>query len=130
VSTNVDVILVKDFPNSTDVLVWQSSLFCNQISSFKDHAYSSLIVKTKSENVCFLKYFLKFKLLWSKTQHTIQCSSLIVLYFENRNRPVARLKWLIFSWFFVSILNSDFGYIFFMVCDEVTFCKFQGKQKA
>jgi hypothetical protein len=33
---------------------------------------------------------------------------------------------MVFSWFFVSILDFDFGYIFFfMVCDEVTFCIFQ-----
>jgi hypothetical protein len=46
--------------------------------------------------------------------HVIQCSNpFIVLYFENRNWPVARLKWLsFFSWFFVSTLNSNFGYIF------------------
>jgi hypothetical protein len=30
-----------------------------------------------------------------------------------------------FSWFFVSILDFDFSYIFFMVCEEMTFCIFQ-----
>jgi hypothetical protein len=52
--------------------------------------------------------------------HVIQCSPLIILYFENRNRPVVRLKWH-FPWFFVSTLNYDFWYILLMVCDEVTF---------
>jgi len=45
--------------------------------------------------------------------HVIQCSPLIVLYFERekKNGTIVRLKWL-FPWFFVSILNSNFGYIF------------------
>jgi len=43
--------------------------------------------------------------------HTIQCSPLIVLYFENRNRPDVRLKKKPFLWFFVSILIFDFLYI-------------------
>ena len=91
VSRNVDVISVEDFANSTDVLVWKSFLFWNQISHFNDHVYSSLNVEMKSERCLFLKllfFLLKFKLLWSKTQHTIQCSPLIVLYLENRNDPL------------------------------------------
>jgi hypothetical protein len=69
--------------------VRQSFLFWNQISYFKGHVYSSLIVEIKSKRCLFLKvFFLKFKLLWSKTQHTIQCSPLIILYFENRNDPL------------------------------------------
>ena len=72
VSRNVDVILVKDFANSIDVLlVWQSSLFWNQISYFNDHVYSSLIVEMKSERCQFWKVFLEIKLLWSKTQPTL-----------------------------------------------------------
>jgi len=38
------------------------------------------------------------------------CSHLIVLYFENRNWLVVRLKW-IFLWFFVSISIFDLRYI-------------------
>jgi len=34
-----------------------------------------------------------------------------------------------FLCFFVSILDSDFGYIFLMVCNEVTFCIYFKKQK-
>ena len=125
-SRNVDVILVKDFTNSLDVLLWQSFLFWNQISYFNGHVYSSLIVEMKSEKCQFLKVFLKIKFLRSKIQHTLFkiCNPLIVLYFKNRNWPIVRLKWL-FPWFFVSILNSNFGYI---VCDEVTFYEFQEKQ--
>ena len=125
-SRNVDVILVKDFTNSLDVLLWQSFLFWNQISYFNGHVYSSLIVEMKSEKYQFLKVFLKIKFLRSKIQHTLFkiYNPLIVLYFKNRNWPIVRLKWL-FPWFFVSILNSNFGYI---VCDEVTFYEFQEKQ--
>jgi hypothetical protein len=68
------------------------------------------------------KIFWKSSFLVKDPTHVIQCSPLIVLYFENRNRTVVRLIWpLFFPWFFVSILNSDFGYIFLMVCDEVIF---------
>jgi hypothetical protein len=75
VSRSVDVISVKDFANSIDVLLlWQSFLFWNQISYFKVHVYSSLIVEMKSE-----MYFFKIKLVWLNTQHTPfnTCSPLI-----------------------------------------------------
>jgi hypothetical protein len=56
------------------------------------------------------KIFLKNQAFWSKTQHMFFkiYSPLIVMYFENRNWPVVRLK-MAFSWFFVSILDSDLG---------------------
>ena len=106
VSRSVDV-------RSIDVLhVWQFFLFWNQISYFKDHVYSSLIVKMKWERCQFWKRYFENQPFWSKTQHTSFkiCSPLIVLYFENRNWPIVRLKFL-FLWFFVSILIFDFGYI-------------------
>jgi len=73
---------------------------------------------------------LKFKLLWSKAQHTLftTCSPLIILYFENRNWPVEILKWL-FLWFFVSILISDFRNIFWWFVMRWPFYEFQ-KQDA
>ena len=54
---NVDVLFVKDFANSIDVLGWKSFLFWNQISHFNDHVYSRLIVEMKSERCLFLKFF-------------------------------------------------------------------------
>ena len=58
VSRNVDVIFVKDFANSIDVLGWKSFLFWNQISHFNNHVYSSLIVEMKSERCLFFwNYF-------------------------------------------------------------------------
>jgi hypothetical protein len=125
-SRNVDVILVKDFTNSLDVLLWQSFLFWNQISYFNGHVYSSLIVEMKSEKCQFLKVFLKIKFLRSKIQHTLFkiYNPLIVLYFKNRNWPIVRLKWL-FPWFFVSILNSNFGYIFWLSVMRWPFMNFK-----
>jgi hypothetical protein len=94
---------------------------------FQRSCLLSLIVEMKSERYLFWKRFWKSSFFDKKIQHTSFkiYNPLIVLYFENWNWPVARLKWLFFSWFFVSILNSDFGYIFLMVCGEVTFCGFQ-----
>ena len=59
VSGNVDVIFVKDFANSIDVLGWKSFLFWNQIPYFKNHVYSSLIVEMKSKMLVFWKSFQK-----------------------------------------------------------------------
>ena len=92
VSRSVDVILVKDFANSIDILlVWQS--FYSGINSHTSKIMSiqSLVVEMKSERC----QFLKIKFLRSKIQHTLFeiYSPLIVMYFENRNWPVVRLKW-------------------------------------
>ena len=106
----------QEFANSVNVfLIWKSFLFWNQISYFKGHVNSSLIVEMKSERCQFLKVFLEIKLCWSKIQHTLFN---IVLWLscilrEKKNWLVVRLKWL-FPWFFVSILNSNFGYIFWL----------------
>jgi len=71
VSRRIDVIC-QESANSVDVLlIWKSFLFWNQISHFKCHVYSSLIVEMKSERCQFLKVFLKIKLRWLKIQHTL-----------------------------------------------------------
>ena len=96
VSRNVDVILVKDFANSIDVLIWQSFLFWNQISYFNGHVYSRLIVEMKSKRCQFWKYFFEIQAVFFLVKdptHTIQCNPLIVLYFEKQKWPVVRLKW-------------------------------------
>jgi hypothetical protein len=131
VSRSIDVISVEDFANLIDVLlVCQSFLFWNQISYFKDHVYSSLIVEMKSERCPFWNIYFENQAFWSKTQHTLFkiWSLLIVLYIENRNWLVVRLKWF-FPWFFVSILNSDFRYIFWWSMMRWPFYEFQ-KQNA
>ena len=89
VSRNVDVIFVKNFANSIDVLVWKPFLFWNQISTFQRSCLFKYNCWNEIREISvFEKLFLKFELHWSKTQHTIQCSPLIVLYFENRNDPL------------------------------------------
>ena len=88
--------------------------------------FQSLIVEMKSERCqYFLFYFFiffKFKLHWSKTQHASfnTCSPLIILYFENRNWPVERLKWL-FSMVLCVNFNIWSWVYLLIVCDEVTF---------
>ena len=68
VSRNVDVIFVKNFANSNDVLVWKPFLFWNQISTFqwsclfKYNCWNEIREISVFENL-----FLKFELLWSKT---------------------------------------------------------------
>jgi len=99
VSRSVDVILVKDFANSIDILlVWQS--FCSIINSHTSKIMSiqSLVCWNEIRDVLFWKDLLKIKLFLSKIQHTLFeiYSPLIVMYFENRNWPVVRLKWLFF----------------------------------
>ena len=112
VSRNVDVILVKDFANSIDVLlVWQSSLFWNQISYFNAHVYSNLIVEMKSERCQFWKVFLEIKFVWSKIQHTLFNVVLWLPCILNTEMTRCKIK-MTFSWFFVSVLIFDLGYIF------------------
>jgi len=79
----------------------------------------------KSEMSLFEKNLFEKSSFWSKTQHTNFkiYSPLIVMYFENR-------KWLVVKNGFFMVLCIHFrfcffGYIFLMVCDEVTFCIFQ-----
>jgi len=74
VSRNVDVILVKDFANSIDVLIWQSFLFWNQISYFKNHVYSKSSCWNEIREISVLKIKLfgqrpntrhsKYAILW------------------------------------------------------------------
>jgi hypothetical protein len=71
----------------------------------------------KSKMSFFEKTFWKSSFFLLKTQHTLFeiYSPLIVMYFENRNWPVVRLKWL-FSFLFFMVLCIHFrlwfGYIF------------------
>jgi len=95
----------------------------------RSYLFQSLIVKMKSER-CQYFFFLKFKLLWSKTQHAPfnRWNPLSILYFENRNWLVERLKWL-FSMVLCVNFNLWSWVYLLIVCDEVTFCEFQ-KQDA
>jgi len=101
--------------------VQQFSLFWNQLSHFKDHVYSKSSLLKWNQRCYFLKRSFKNQAFCLKIQHILFkiYSPLIIMYFESRNWPIVRLQWL-FSWFFVSILDSDFWVYLLMVCDEVT----------
>jgi len=87
------------------------SMFWNQISSFKDHVYSTPIVEMKSERCWFWKRSFENQASSIKDPtHVIQnMQSFDCPVFWKQKWPVVRLKWL-FSWFFVSILIFDLGY--------------------
>jgi hypothetical protein len=123
---NVDVILVKDFANSPDVLIWQSFLFWIQISYFNGHVYSSLIVEMKSERCQFLKvfFFLKIKFLRSKIQHTLFNAVLWLSCISKTKMTSWKIKMTFFMVLCVSFNLWSWVYLL-MVCDEVTFCEFQ-----
>jgi len=87
----------------------------------------SLVCWNEIIDVPFLKRPFENQAFWSKTQHTLFeiYSPLIVMYFENRNWPVVRLKWLFSFLFFFMVLCIHFRLWFWvyllMVCDWVTF---------
>ena len=125
VSRRIDVISVRNLQTWSMFFFWKSFLFWNQISHFKGHVYSSLIVEMKSERCQFLKVFLEIKLYWSKIQHTLFN---IVLWLSCilREKKLTRCKIkMAFPWFFVSILNSNFGYIFWLSVMRWPFMNFK-----
>jgi hypothetical protein len=122
VSRSIDVTSVKIL-QTRSVLFLFDNLSCSGINS-----HISKIMPISKSN-CWNQiremsvfFFLKFKLLWSKTQHAsfITCSPLIILYFENRNWPVERLKWLFSMVLYVNFNLWSWVYLL-IVCDEVTF---------
>jgi len=111
-SRSVDFILVKDFANSIDILlVWQS--LCSGINSHTSKIMSiqSLVVGMKTERCQFLKVFLKIKLLRSKIQHTLFNAVLWLSCILKTQMTRCKIQ-MTFSWFFVSVLIFDLGYIF------------------
>jgi len=105
VSRRVDVISTRDFANSVNVL--ESNLIFQRLCLFKSNCWNEIREMSVFESFFFLNQVSSVK----DPTHPIQCSPLIVLYFENKKWPVVRLKWL-FSWFFVSVLIFDLGYTF------------------
>jgi len=93
--------------------VRQSFLFWNQISYFKCHVYSSLIVEMKSERYQFWKRSFKNQAFWSKTQHTSFNAVLWLSCILKTEMAFLMVLYVRFKlWFWVYLL---------MVCDEVTF---------
>jgi hypothetical protein len=76
VSRSIDIASVKDFANSIDAfLAWQSFLFGNQLSYFKDHVYLKSNYWNEIREMSFLK---KKKFFWNSlicskanTRHSI-----------------------------------------------------------
>jgi len=112
------------------LLIWQSFLFWNQISYFKGHVYSSLIVEMKSERCQIWKRFWKSSFFDKKKSNTSHSNtqSFNCLVFWKQKVTRCKIK-MVFSWFFVSILKSDFGYIFWWSVMTWHCCEFQ-KQDA
>ena len=110
----VDVFLLKIF------LILESNLTFQRSCLFKSDCWNEI-----REMSIFESIFGNQALLVKDPTHAIQCNPLIVLYFlEKRNWLVVRLKWL-FPWFFVSILNSNFGYIFWLFVIRWPFMNFK-----
>ena len=95
------------------VLVWKSFLFWNQIWYFNDHVYSSLNCWNEIREMSVFEIFFfwnsNFFFFKDPTHYSMQSFDCLVSW--KQKWPVVRFK-MTFSWFFVSTLNSDFGYIF------------------
>ena len=87
------------------------------------------IVEMKSERCLFLKIFsfeIQTSLIKDPTHYSMQSFDCLVSW--KQKWPIVRFK-MTCSWFFVSILNSDFGYIFWWSVMRWHFYEFQ-KQDA
>jgi len=121
VSRSVDVILVKDFANSIDILfVWRS--FHSGINSHTSKIMSiqSLVVEMKSERC----QFLKIKFLRSKTQHTLFNVIFWLSCILKTEMTRCKIKMTFFMVLCISFNLWSWVYLL-MVCDEVTFCEFK-----
>jgi hypothetical protein len=128
---SVDFILVKDFANSIDILlVWQSFLFWNHFSYFKDYVYSKSSLLKWKQRCPFLKRPFANQAFWSKTQHTffqnIQSFDCHVFWKQKLTRCKTKMAFF-FSFFMVHCIHFRlwFWAYLLMVCDEVTFCELQ-----
>ena len=109
------------------------NLSCSRIKSHISTimSYSSLIVEMKSKRCQFLKVFLEIKLLWSKTQHTLFNVIFWLSCILKTEMTRCKIK-MTFSWFFVSVLIFDLGYIFWwsmMRWPSVNFKKQKGSSQ-
>jgi hypothetical protein len=115
VSWRIDVISVRNLQT------WSMFFLFENLSYFgiKSHISKVMsiqvwLLKWNQRDVNFWKYFLEIKLYWSKIQHTLFN---IVLWLSCilREKKLTRCKIkMVFPWFFVAILNSNFGYIFWL----------------
>jgi len=126
VSRNVDVILVKDFANSIDVLIWQSFLFWNQILHFKNHVYSKSSCWNEIREISVLE-----KIFWKSSffdQRSNTCYSKYAILWLSCILKTEMIRCKIKMTFFMVLcvsFNLWSWVSHLMVCDEVTFCEFQ-----
>jgi len=101
--------------------VRQSFLFWNQISYFKGHVNSSLIVEMKSKRYQFWKRSFENQAFWSKTQHTLFNIVLWLSCILKTEMTHCKFKMTFFMVLYVSFNLWSRVYLF-MVYNEVTFC--------
>jgi len=114
VSRSVDVILVKDFANSVDILLFNNLSYSGINSHIsKIMSIQSLVCWNEIRDVLFWKDLLKIKLFFKDPTHVIRnIQSFDCHVFWKQKLTRCKTKMVFFLWFFVSILDSDFGYIF------------------
>jgi len=115
VSRSVDVILVRDFANSIDVLlVWQIFLVLESNLIFQRSCLFKSYWNEIKEMLIFEKTFWKSSFLIKDLTHVIRnIQSFDCHVFWKQNLTCCKTKMAFFlSWFFVSVLTFDLGYIF------------------
>jgi len=98
----VDVFLLKIF------LILESNLTFQRSCLFKSDCWNEI-----REMPIFESIFGNQALLVKDPTHAIQYSPLIVCILREKKLTRCKIK-MVFPWFFVSILNSNFGYIFWL----------------
>jgi hypothetical protein len=104
--------------------VRQSFLFWNQISYFKGHVYSSLIVEIKSKRCLFLKVFSWNSSFFGQRPNTLFNAVLWLSCILKTKMTRCKIKMSFFMVLCISFNLWSWVYLL-MVCDEVTFCEFQ-----
>ena len=121
---SIDVTSVKDFANSINaLLVWQSFLFGNQLSYFKDNVYSKSNCWNEIRDVFFKK---KIKLLRSKIQHMLFNVILWLSCILKKKQKLTRCKNKMAFPIVLYVSFNLWSWVYhLMVCDVVTFCEIQ-----
>jgi len=104
--------------------VRQFFLFWNQISYFKGHVYSSLIVEIKSKRCLFLKVFSWNSSFFGQRPNTLFNAVLWLSCILKTKMTRCKIKMSFFMVLCISFNLWSWVYLL-MVCDEVTFCEFQ-----
>ena len=133
VSRSVDVISMRDFANSIDVfLVWQIFLVLESNLIFQRSCLFKSYWNEIKEMSIFEKTFWKSSFLIKDPTHVIRnIQSFDCHVFWKQNLTRCKTKMAFFSFMVLCIHFKLWFWVYLLtVCDEVTFCEFQGKQKA